>query len=594
MGIHRIYQTVSPYPETAVLDIDNAQTADVQYFTNLDYPVQKLIRFGHTDWRWSTVTFGPTIDPPTGSSVAATSPNTTGFVATTYQYKITAVKDSFPVQESRESAIISVDNDLTLSGNYNTITVPAPSGDVTRHVIYKEQAGVFGFIGATDGTTFRDNDLQPILSETPPTGEDPFDGAGSYPAACTFGQQRLWFAATRDVINAIFASRSADFENMDRSRPARADDSLSFALVGEKVNAITHIVWLQDLQAFSSDGIWSISGSGDNNVITPSEINPKRNIGRGARRVKPLPVDSVVFFVPSKGFLVRAMGFSFEIEGYKSNNIAIFSPHLFANHQLVKLVYQEEPFSIVWGVRDDGILLAFTWEEDQQVWGWTPVETAGFVLDAEVISEGGFDRLYILVQRTIAGVERVFVERLAMPHGDDITTACHLDCAVTQVLDPPSSVISGLHHLEGETVTATYDGYVEDGLVVENGEVTLPNEATIVTVGLKYSGKIETLPAALSTQQGSVHVNAQQVSDVIVRTIDTRGIEIGVSGASFLEQVEPKDGDAVAELMDVSAIDYKVTPPGDWKDTSTIIIEQNQPLPAHVVAIFFGEIVSPV
>jgi len=593
MGIHRIYQTVSPYPSAAVSGLDCAQTADVHYFTHLDYAPRKLTRFGHTDWRWSTITFGPTIATPASIGVAATSPNMTGYVAKTYRYKITAVKDSFPVQESRASGDASVLNDLTLTGNFNTITVPAPAGDVSRHVIYKEQAGIYGYIGATDGTTFKDNNIQPILSETPPNGENPFDDFGNYPAACTFGQQRLFFAATRNVINGVFASRSADFENMDRSRPARADDSLSFALVGERVNAITHLLFQQDLQAFSSDGVWSISGGGDANVITPSDIAPKRNIGRGARRVKPVPVDSVIFFVPSKGFSIRAMGFAFEIEGYKSNNIGIFSPHLFKNHEVIKLAYQEEPFSILWGVRDDGILLAFTWEEEQQVWGWTPVETDGFVEDVEVISEGGFDRIYVLVRRTINEVERLFVERLAMPHADDITTACHLDCSVTQVFDPPSDTITGLHHLEGQTVSATYDGYVAHDLVVENGQVTLPNEATVVTVGLRYYGRIETLPSALSSSQGSLHVNAQQVSDVIVRTIDTRGIEIGVGGADFLDQVEPKDGTAVNELMDVEAIDYPVSPPGDWKETSTIIIEQNEPLSAHVVSIFYGMEVSP-
>lgn len=593
MGIHRIYQTVSPYPSTAVSGLDTAQTADVLCITHLDYAPRKLIRYGHTDWRWSTLTFGPTIAVPVGHSVAATSPNTTGFVSKSYSYKITSVKDSFPVQESRASAIVSVNNDLTLTGNYNTITVPAPAGDVSRHVIYKEQAGVYGYIGATDGTTFRDNNIQPILSETPPVGENPFNDFGNYPAACTFGQQRLFFAATRNVINGIWGSRSADFENMDRSRPARADDSLSFALVGERVNGITHLVWQEDLQTFTSDGIWSVSGGGDHNVLSPSEIAPKRNVGRGARRVKPIPVDAVIFFVPSKGFSIRAMGFSFEIEGYKSNNVSIFSPHLFQNHQIIKMAFQEEPFSVLWGVRDDGILLAFTWEEEQEVWGWTPIETEGFVEDVEVISEGGFDRVYVLVRRTIAGVERLFVERLAMPHGDDITTACHLDCATTQVFDPPTDTITGLHHLEGQTVSATYDGYTIHDLVVADGSITLPVAATVVTVGLRYYGRIETLPSALTSSQGSLHVNTQQVSDVVVRTIDTRGIEIGIGGADFLEQVEPKDGTAVNELMDVEAIDYKVPPPGDWKETSTIVIEQNEPLPAHIVSIFFGMEVSP-
>jgi hypothetical protein len=592
MGVHRIYQAVSPYPHEKVRDIDYAQTADVLFTAHLEYAPRKVTRFGHTDWRWSTITFGPTVATPAAPGVAAVKPNLTGYVAKTYRYKITSVKDSFPVQESRASASASVANDLTLTGNYNTITVPAPSGDVSRHVIYKEQAGVYGYIGATDGTSFQDNNIQPVLSETPPSGENPFDTFGNYPAALSFGQQRLWYGATTNVINGIWASRTADFENMDRSRPARADDSLSFALVGERVNALTHLIWLQDLQVFSSDGVWSITGGGDGNVITPSDINPKRNMGRGARRVKPIPVDAVVFFVPSKGYSIRAMGFSFEIEGYKSNNIAIFSPHLFQNRQVIRMAFQEEPFSVLWGVRDDGILLAFTWEEEQQVWGWTPIETDGFVEDIAVISEAGFDRVYVLVRRTINSVERLFIERLAMPHGGDITTACHLDCAVTQVFDPPRSTIAGLHHLEGHTVSATYDGYVAHDLVVENGSVELPNEGSIVTVGLRYSGRIETLPAALTSSQGSVHVNRQQVGEVTVRTIDTRGIEIGAGGTS-LEQVEPKDGTAVNELMDVEAIDYRVVPPGDWKDTSTIVIEQNEPLPAHIVSIFFDMEVSP-
>jgi hypothetical protein len=112
------------------------------------------------------------------------------------------------------------------------------------------------------------------------------------------------------------------------------------------------------------------------------------------------------------------------------------------------------------------------------------------------------------------------------------------------------------------------------------------NTASTITVGIPYSGRIETLPAALTEGLQSNHVNRQQIGDVVVRTIDTRGIAIGVSGTDTLEQVAPKDGTDVSTLMDVSTIDYKVTPPGDWKDTSSIIIEQNEPLPAHIVAIF--------
>lgn len=593
MGLHRIYKASSPYPQSAVLDVDYAQTADVLRTVHLDYAPRKCIRYGHTDWRWETITFGPDIDPPVGSSVSATSPNNTGYVAQTYNYRVTAIKDSAPVQESRASATISVSNDLSLSGNYNTITVPAPSGDVTRHVIYKEQGGIYGYIGATEGTTFRDIQYQPILSETPPTGENPFASAGNYPAAVTHHQQRTFFGATRNIINGVWATRSADPENMDKSRPARADDSIALALVAEKVNGVTHLLSLEELLLFTTDAVWAITGDAKG-TITPAETNPKRMSMRGARHIKPLPVDTYAFFVPSKGQQVRALGFSFEIEGYKSDNVSIFSPHMFQGYSLIKLVYQEEPFSVIWAVRSDGVLLALTWEIEQQVWGWSRIETNGSVEDVAVISEGGYDRLYALIRRTIAGVERLCVERMALPHASDMVTANHLDCSVTQVFDPPQNRIEGLWHLEGETVSVTYDGYASHGLVVEDGAIEIPNgvEATLVTVGLPYSGRIETLPAALTSGEGSVHVNRQQIGDVVVRTIDTRGIEIGVSGVDFLEPVQPHDGSDVNEQMDVDARDYRIPAPGDWKDTSTVIIEQNEPLPAHIVGIFHSMLVA--
>jgi hypothetical protein len=201
MGARLIYSAVSPYPHDQVKGLDHAQTADVMYTAHIDYAVRKLTRYGHTDWRWSTVTFGPTIATPAAPGVAASSPNMTGYVAKNYSYKITAVKDSSPVQESRASPATTVVNDLDLSGNFNTITVPAPAGDVTRHIIYKEQGGAYGYIGGTDGTTFKDQNLQPILSDTPPVGENPFSGDGNYPGAVTFHQQRLFFGGTRKVLN---------------------------------------------------------------------------------------------------------------------------------------------------------------------------------------------------------------------------------------------------------------------------------------------------------------------------------------------------------------------------------------------------------
>jgi hypothetical protein len=586
MGARRLYKTTSPYSHTVVKDLDTTQTADVLYAAHLDYAVRKLIRYGHTDWRWETVEFGPTIDPPSGLGGGASSPNMTGYVATDYKYVVTAVKDTPPVQESRQSAMLTITNDLTLSGNYNFLVLPAPSGDVARHIIYKEQGGVYGYIGATEGTTFVDKQLQPILSETPPQGDNPWTTTNQYPGALTFHQQRLIGGATREIINGIWGSRSADPENMDRARPARADDAFALALVAEKVNAVTHLISLDELMVFTTDGIFAIGGNADG-VLTPADALPKRQSGRGARKVKPVVVEDIAFFIPSRATGLRAMGFTFEIEGYKSNNVSVFAPHLFEGYSISRIVYQEAPHSCVWLLRSDFKLLCFTWEAEQEVWGFSVIETDGQIEDIEVIPEGGYDRLYALIRRTINGTSRLFIERLALPH-EEIEEACHLDCSITQVFTTPQSVITGLWHLEGATVWATFDGYAARDLVVTNGQIELPNSATgsIVTVGLQYSGEVITLPPILMLQSGTAHVNQQQIADVVVRTIDTRGIEIGVVGGDFLEQVEPQSGDDATELLNVAAKDYRVPAPGDWKTTSGVVIQQNVPLPAHIAGIF--------
>jgi hypothetical protein len=590
MGAQLIYEAVSPYPDSQVGDLDYVQTADELFFAHINYAPRKLVRYDHTDWRFSTITFGPVIDPPATIGASATTPNTTGYIATNYHYKASAVKDTQPVQESRASAIATVENDLSLAGNYNTITLPALPDGVDRYIIYKEQGGGYGYIGSTEGTTFKDGPPPyiPVLSETPPIGENPFgaDGSGDNPSTVRLHQQRLWYARTRNIVNGVWASRIGDYENMDRSRPVRADDSILFAVAADKVNAINAMASLDDLILLTSDSIVAVQG-GEGGVLTPGDINPKRQSSRGASRLRPIPVDSVLFFVPNSGYSLRSLGFTFEIEGYKSDNVSIFSPHFFDGYAIVSMAYQAEPFACIWLVRDDGAMLCFTWEPEQQVWGFTLCETEGSFEKVAVITEDGYDRLYALIRRTIGGVERVFWERMALPHRDDIATSCHLDCAVTQVYDPPQGHVDGLWHLEGTEVSIVFDGNVVHNRMVENGRAYLPDgyTATIISAGLPFVGELETLPAALMTQAGSAHTNRQLIDEIVVRALDTRGIAIGAGGTT-LQQVEPMEGEIVSELADIEARDYRVPAEGDWKDTSTIVIQQNEPLPAHIIGIF--------
>jgi hypothetical protein len=147
--------------------------------------------------------------------------------------------------------------------------------------------------------------------------------------------------------------------------------------------------------------------------------------------------------------------------------------------------YTAEPFSVVWAVRSDGKLLAFTWQQEHQVWGWTLCETDGTVESVCSVSEFGEDRLYLTVRRIIGGVSRLFIERMASALTDSIPSTCYMDCAVSYSFTNLETHFTGLDHLNGKAVVAIADGAVVDGLTVANGAVTLPDGARIVTIGFR-------------------------------------------------------------------------------------------------------------
>jgi hypothetical protein len=531
VSVARIYRVGTPYNGTELDEIDFEQSADTMYLAHIDHAPTKLVRVSHTDWTFSSLTFGPTIATPTGVTATATTPNTdsqngnNSYFPQGARYVVTAVNDDTG-QESRRSAEVSVTNDLGLKRNYNTVSWTAVAS-ANRYRVYKaESTGEFGYIGTTSQSSFRDDNIGADLNDGPPDLENPFPGVNDYPSTVSFFQQRLLFARTNNKPNAVWGSRTGNYENFDTSRPLKATDGLSFALVAGRVNAVNQLVSMSDLLALTSDSVFAVSG-GQDGYLSPTNIVTNRENGRGSSRLPPLVVDNVCFYQTSVGNSVRTLGYTFESDGYTSNDMTIFSPHFFRDEAIMSWAYTQEPRSTIWAAREDGALLCFTWEQDQQVWGWTLCETDGAVESLCSVSENGEDRLYLTVRRTINGQERLFIERMASTHWGDVSDTCFMDCAVTFAFTSPATVLTNLFHLEGKSVVALADGAVIEDLVVQGGEVTLPQAASKVTVGLPYTASITTLPLAFQGKGGWVIAKPQQASTVVLRLVESRGIYAG-------------------------------------------------------------------
>lgn len=595
MGGARVYKVGSPYNGVELAELDFEQTADTMYLAHIDHAPGKLVREAHTEWEFQDVTFGPTIAAPTGCNAVGTVANTdadndgVNYFPQYAYYCVTAVNDDTG-EESRASNQDDAYNDLTLKRNYNTITWTGVTG-ATRYNVYKaDNSQFFGYIGTTEDTTFRDDNIGPALDKAPPQAYNPFEEAGDYPSTVTLFEQRGMWARTKNIPHGVWGTRSGQIENMDRSRPLRADDSISFTIIAGRVNSVNQLVTTTSLIALTSDSVFNIDGDGNGGVLdatTPPAT--RRQVGRGSSRLPPLVIDSVVFYAPSIGQSVRTLGFDFAIDGLKSNDVTIFSPHFFAGMEIKSWCYAQEPRSCIWAARNDGVLLCFTWEQEQNVWGWTLCETDGLVKSVCSITENGEDRVYMIVEREVNGETKQFVERMASHRWDTVDDSCFMDCAVSASFEEPRSTFTGLWHLEGRTdVVGVCDGQVLTGITVSNGTITLPEDfgaVSRVTFGIPYTVDVETLPVRMNTQSfGSNIGRSQSIGEVVLTLADSRNVKAGINEANLF-LLKSRTGEAYGAADDLINGDVTVNMANKAQDNINILIRQTDPLPFTLLGI---------
>ncbi|ALJ15362.1 hypothetical protein [Sphingopyxis macrogoltabida] len=584
MAVYPLYKMSTPYNGAELVDLDFAQSFDTIYLAHEYYPVSKLVRADHADWSYSEVSFSPGIAPPTAVSAVATVANTDSansgdsYFPQSYSYIVSAVNSDG--QESRGSTPDAATNDTELPRNYTTISWVAPAGTADYYRVYKaHESGSYGFIGETEGLSFTDDGFQPDYADAPIEAYSPFNGTGKYPARLGFWEQRLWFGRTTSNPNAVFASRTADFENMDFARPQRENDSISMSISTGESNVIEAFIPMDRLMVGTSDNIFSLVGPNDDVLVPTPSPGAKRHVGRGIARPKPLMVGEVAFYQPRVETGLRTIGYSFEIDGYRSSDVSIFAPHLFENYRIVRMAYQAEPASIIWCVRNDGVLLAFTWEAEQQVWGWTEMDVGGKVLDICCVPEGEESRVYLTVEREINGETVRYVEYLDRLKWTDYRTASFLDCSRIYVFDEPQTRIFGLAHLEGETVMVLADGYSLT-TVVAGGEIHLEDAATYVIVGLAYDAIIETLPIPPEPRKkitGEIYVELVESFDVKAGRRETE-----------LELVRTRQEGEIGAPVMFTGYPEPARPTQVVDRESTIIVKQTSPYPMTVTGLYYG------
>lgn len=387
--------------------------------------------------------YRPTPDPAIAAPVAPTvTPDTpinpANYHPLTWWYVVTAVTIA-PAEESFRSPAVSAFVQLGVFGfvHYSATVHITPVAGADSYNVYRgPDVNHLGLIGSTATDSFVDTGNVPSYSIFPRVrapfaapGATPitFTAEGDFPSCAAFFDQRLILAGSDNAPDTIFGSRAGDYRNFNASSPAGDDDAFEFTLAALTVDRIKGIVHSRVLMGFTGSSEYVVQGA-KGGAIGPSSIEAKAHAHYGSGDLAPLAVGGRVLFAQQEGQAIREFRFDFQQDGYTADDErSVLAKHMLEGHRIIDWSYAKGPDSVVWMVRDDGVLLGMTYLPQHDVIAWHHHETDGEVESVACIPEGGETAVYIAVKRG----ERRFIERFASRQIDDIREAVFLDCSLT-------------------------------------------------------------------------------------------------------------------------------------------------------------------
>ena len=668
---NKVYEIATPYTTAQLFDVKFAQSADVMYITHPSHEVEKLSRTGHTSWTLTDVDFtkGPMQDA--------------NITDTTLNPGATAIGTGVSLAASAVAGINSGSGFL--------------STDVGRFVYL--HGGYAKITGVTDTTNATISILSTLSASTATANWQlgAFSDTTGHPSCVTFFEQRLVFAGTTNQPQAVFFSKSGDYENMDANIGGTVADSdaIIYTIASNQVNAIRFMTATRTLVIGTAGGEFTVSGGGTDSAITPTNILIKKQSNHGAANVDSIAVGNVTLFLQRAKRKIRELAYNFDVDGYIAPDMTILAEHI-TEGGLTQLAYQQEPNQIIWGVRNDGELIGLTYQREQQVTAWhrhifggrfgnatvtvtdyaniangtrivltkadgttttftsatsatsgkfhttssnnqtatnlktlidadsdftatvssnvvTITETSplstGFLtvksLDddvrlaktdegkavcesvAVIPTDDSEYQTWVIVKRTINGFTRRFVEYINNFNftTTDNTTFNFLDSALAYS-GAAATTMSGLDHLEGQTVSILADGATHPDKTVSSGSVTLDRSATNVKIGLAYKSILQTMRLDAGSQNGTSQAKTKRIYEITIRLYESVGVEVGESLDNMERIPFRTSSDPMDEGIPVFTGDKAVEFRGNYDTDGFIFVRQTQPLPLTILSLY--------
>jgi len=638
----RIYEISTVYDDTDIADLDFTQSADTLYIFHPDWPIGLLTRTGHTAWthEFGNVEEGPFLDinSDDGNTVSLDVASGSGIMTFTDDVLVAGhVGALFRIWEKSNSTTFG----------YNT-WAPGASVTVADGSYWEYQGNVYQVISGGGGTLSsyagypthtrgtvevfystaggscqmryehsgycvvqidsvvdtKNANITVVKNRTPYTAyggrsspqwqEGAWSDKNGYPKVGTFYEQRMVAGFTSAQPSTVWGSVSGAYLNFRDGD--EDDDGFVYEIAGDQVDAVLFLVSLKKLAVLTTSSEYIMSASRSDEALTPKNVKISRETSYGSAYNKPIRAGPAVLFAQRAGDnanaprRIREFVYNFQTDSFTAPDLTLLSEHI-TYPGLLDGAFQATPDLVVWYPRTDGDLVGLTYERDQQVVGWHGHElganqSGGLVKQAVTIPGADGDEVWMIVERVINSATVRYVEwmQAGLLDGDDVEDGKYLDSGLTYDGSAVTQ-ISGLWHLEGETVSVLMDGSPKHDLTISGGRITLPSSASLVNIGYNYQSTLTTLRIEAGARAGTAQGVIGRVDEIVLRLDRTVGGKYG-RDEDNLDAIPFRDpGVPISEAIALFSGDKVLPFEGDWDLDRFVTVVQDEPMPMHVLGM---------
>lgn len=288
-------------------------------------------------------------------------------------------------------------------------TEAAPSPIVLDTGISLEQAKKLQFAQNADAMYLVMNGINPqklkrvsassfTIEKVVPKGID-FDEVG-YPSSIAFYSGRLWYGGFSKKPLTVYGSKTAEYEEFTiPTSNIKPEDALKLTL-----SEITDpIEWIMsgknNLYVGNPEGISLINGGGYDVPITSTEVSADLANKEGASPAYPAQKDSQVFYISNDRRKIYMFDYDLLTEKFLSTDLNWLSQEV-TRGRLKEIYYKRDDNNIIYGLLENGQMLALLYNSRENINGWFPLETSGEIKSiCTVTRPDGKDDLFMCIQR---------------------------------------------------------------------------------------------------------------------------------------------------------------------------------------------------